>query len=284
MKKVILLISFSSIFFLNLQAQDIADVGVKSRFEKSKGIYFAGGLGLVQGALGDYSTGVSFETGFMKRLNKVMSIGAGISYLSFNYDKDKTYPYYYNPNTDEIIILSLKGGDVSLLSAGFNFKLSIIPVSDNTVFSIYGIATPFVSFYTRSEVTGNGDIYAYNATSDAYDDFQSSDTWTKDDGFPVLKQESKVTGGAYLGVGMELFPAKTISGFLQATYGYTLPITFVNTRSFLHDADIYNGDSTGRNYYGDDSTTKISYYNDQFPIVKKGFTALSIKLGISINF
>lgn len=282
MKKAISIIFLCGTIISQVTAQDIADVGVKSRFEKSKGIYLAGGVGIVQGALGDYSSGLTFETGFMKRLNKVMSIGAGISYMSFKYDKAKTYPYYYNPSTDDIIILSLQGGDVSLLSAGFNFKLNFIPVSDNTVFSIYGIATPFVSYSTRGEISGMGQFY-YQSTPGNYDVHDFDDNWNKDD-FPILKQESKVTGGAYLGVGMELFPAKAVSGFLQATYGYTLPITYVNTKDYLHSEDIYNGDSTGRNYYGDDSTTKISYYNDQFPIVKKGFTALSIKLGISFNF
>ena len=207
MKKAISIIFLFGIMIPEIYAQDIADVGVKSRFEKSRGIYLAGGPAFVQGALGDYSNGLGIETGFMKRLNKVMSIGAGLSYLSFNYDSKKTHPDYYNPDAEQTVKLSLGGGDVSLLSAGFNFKLNLIPVSDHTTFSVYGIGTPFVSYYSRGEVSGNGALYNYNATSGKYDIFVKNDPWTKAD-FPVLKSESKITGGVYLGRYSRMLPVQ----------------------------------------------------------------------------
>ncbi len=282
MKKIITLILLCSVILPEINAQDIADVNVKARFERSKSIYFAVGPSFVQGALGDYGIGTSFETGFMKRLNKVMSIGAGLSYMGFKYDAGKTFPNYYDTQDDQTIKLTLQGGNVSLLSAGFNFKLNLIPVSDNTKFSVYGIATPFVSYYTRGEVSGKGDFYNYDSISNDYTSYARTDTWSKDDGFPVLRKVSKLTGGIYLGFGVEFFPAKTISGFIQATYGYTLPISFVSTSSYLNDGDIYTYNKV--KYYSDNTTKSASYFNSQFPMVNKGFTAVSLKVGMAFNF
>ncbi len=207
-----------------------------------------------------------------------MSIGPNISYLSFKYDSDKTYPYYYDPVDDFAIESSLTGGDVSLVSVGFNFKLNFVPVGDNTVFSLYGIGNPFVSFVNRGECVQSGDLYSDDDFDGIYDDYSRSVDFEPMD-YPALEKESKVSGGIHLGVGFEINPTKKVSFFGQATFSYTLPISYVATNSYLKDEDRYV-DANGTIYYD----AYESFYLDDFPIKKNGFTALSFKIGISFNF
>jgi hypothetical protein len=279
MKKFILGFLVLLLLSTSLYAQDEGTAVAQTRFERDKSIYIGGGPSIPFGDnLGDYSLGLNFEAGFFKRLNKVMSIGPNISYLSFKYDADETYPYYYDPTNDYAIESSLSGGDVSLLSIGFNFKLNFVPVSDNSVFSLYGIGNPFVSFVSRGECIQSGDFYEDIDGDIVYDDFSFSVDYSPDD-YPALKEESKVSGGVHLGIGFEINPTKKVSVFGQATFSYTLPITYVATNSFLKEEDQYF-DGNDRIYYD----AEQSFYLDEFPIKENGFSALSFKLGVSFNF
>ncbi|MEO7989903.1 MAG: hypothetical protein ABI663_10200 [Chryseolinea sp.] len=282
MKKLYSLLGL--VFFVSSMAlaQDEGTVEVKDRFERSNTLYFSLGPSFTLGKnLGDYSVGINFETGFLKRANRLLSWGPSLSYIGFAYDDSKTYPYYYSYNSDYTYILSQTGGDVGILSLGLNLKLNFIPVSDNTVFSVYGIVNPFVSYVTRSEVEENVDLYYDESGSGYYDYYDGSETYTAND-YPALAADSRVSGGAHLGVGVEFKPAKKISVFAQATFSYTLPITYISTESFLKDEDIidYQFDEEDNDYYDGD----YSLFLDEFPIVKKGFSAVSIKLGMAFNF
>lgn len=263
-------------------AQDEGEAVAKARFERDKGFYLAGGLALpFGGKLEDYANGVSFEGGFLKRLNKVLSVGGNISYLSMKYDQDKTYPYYYDEDTNYAIELELEGGDVSMLSAGFVLKLNFIPVSDNSTLSVYGIANPFVAQSNRSEMKGRGYFYENLDSDGQWDDPVSGlfpDEWDAS-GFPVLKKENKVTGGVHVGFGIEFMPVKAVSFFAQATISYTGAITYVSTNDYLSGATQYV-DGNGTTYYDANPT----YYDSEFPIVKNGFPAMSVKAGLSFNF
>ncbi|MFN3840282.1 MAG: hypothetical protein ACK4RF_06205 [Cyclobacteriaceae bacterium] len=263
-------------------AQDEGEAVAKARFERDKSFYLGGGLALpFGGKLEDYANGVSFEGGFLKRLNKLLSIGGNVSYLSMKYDPDKTYPYYYNVNDDYAIELELDGGKVSMFSAGFVLKLNFVPVSDNSPFSLYGIFNPFVVQSKRSEMKGRGYFYEDLDLDGIYTDPVTGlfpDEWDAS-GFPVLNEETKITGGAYVGFGVEFMPVKPVSFFVQATVGYTGNITYVSTKDFLNNADQYV-DVNGTIYYDADPT----YYNPNFPIIKSGFPALSVKAGLSFNF
>jgi hypothetical protein len=148
-------------------SQDEGVAVAQARVERSKSVYIATGPALTLGKnLGDYSNGFGFEGGFLKRLNKVFSIGSSISYLSFKYDKFKTYPYYYfyDSDTDIYIVAdySQEGGDINLLSLGCDLKLNFIPVGDNTPVSIYGLAKPFISRVSRKEFSARLDLYSDN--------------------------------------------------------------------------------------------------------------------------
>jgi hypothetical protein len=284
MKGILLLVMISCVFAARVRAQEVADVDINSRFKKDQGVYaglnFAGVLGKT---LGDYGGGFGLEVGYMRRLNKLVSLGAGISTLSFRYDAAKTYKYYYDIPDDQEIQLSLHGGNVNLISLGINAKINFIPVSDASKFSVYGIVSPYISVYTRGALSGQGDYYNNNGNA-IYNIYSSTSTWDGSN-FPALKKASGVTGGANLGFGVEWLPARTISYFLQATVGLTGPISYVSSESYLHNEDKYSDGSTPPlTLYGDSESLKKSYFNDNFPIVKKSFTTATIRFGVAFNF
>ena len=279
MKKLLGLVSLAMVMSIATLAQDEGAVVVKERFERDKGVYFSLGPAITLGKnLGDYSTGFSFEAGFLKRSNKVLSWGPNVSFLNFAYDESATYPYYYDPINDFALEVYLEGGNVKIISAGMNFKINFIPVSDNTVFSAYGIANPFISYVIRDEVLASADIFEDTDLDGLYYEYSGSVTYEAAD-YPALADDSKFSGGVHLGFGVELKPAKAVSVFAQATFSYTLPISYVATESFLNEEDQYV-DANGLIYYDAGN----SFYLEEFPIVEKGFSALSIKLGVSFNF
>jgi hypothetical protein len=308
MKKSLLSALYLCLMFTALNAQDEGTAVAQTRFENPNSVYFSGGLSLTFGDnVGDYSKGINFEAGYLKRLNKVLSIGPSLSYIKFKYDPETTNAeggayygsgdinltytsafgttwnekYGLSESYDYAYVLTLEGGDVTLMSLGFNIKLNFVPVGDDTKFSVYGFAKPFVTYAKRDAVTGNGVLYIY----EAYEDFggagelddllfydQGDDTWYANgyeedwgpDGFPALKEDTKVTGGIFIGPGVEFTPNKSLSIFAQAAFGYTFPVSFVSTGSY------------------DDSID--SYVDPEFPIVEGGFPSLNFQFGLSFNF
>jgi hypothetical protein len=179
-------------------------------------------------------------------------------------------------------VLALEGGDISLISLALNIKLNFIPITDNTKFSVYGFAKPFIAVAQRKAVTGSGTRFVWesyeerNGTASEADDvlyyYQGDETWYPDgyvetwdsESYPVLAKENSVTGGVFLGPGIEVIPSKAVSFYLQAAFGYTFPVSFVGTKSY------------------DDSIS--SYLNEEFPMVKKGFPSVNLQVGVSFNF
>jgi len=285
MKNIILTISLC-IASYSAYCQDEGVAVAQDRLARSKSIYIGAGPALTLGKnLGDYGNGFGFGGGYLKRLNKVLSIGGSISYLNFKYDEYKTYPYYYDPSIDAVLEYFQKGGDVNLLSLGFDIKLNFVPVGDNTMFSLYGIASPFVSKVSRKEFTARGDVYIDFDGDGLYTDgpgtitFVASGSGTNVVKIPELAEDSKISGGMQLGFGAELFPSKAVSLFFQATFCYTLPISYSATESFLKKNDQYVDDANVI-YYDFNKTLLV----DGFPIVNKGFSALNLKVGVSFNF
>jgi hypothetical protein len=279
MKKLVFLSCALFLLALDTRAQDEGSAVAKARFERDKSFYLSGGPSIVVGKnLGDYKNGINVEVGFAQRLNKVFSIGPNLSYINFKYDEEKTYPYYYDVENDIAIEYFQEGGDISLISLGCNFKLNFIPVGDDTPLSIYGVANPFISSMTRKAFKAYGDFYGDLDGDIVYDDWLLSAEFTKDD-IPQLAKDSKITGGVLLGFGIEFAPTKPVSLFFQASFAYTMAIKYSATESFLKDEFSYV-DGIGTIYYDADETI----YQEDFPIVNKGFSSLALKAGISFNF
>jgi hypothetical protein len=289
-------------------AQDEGEITKKARIGRSNNIFFGIGPSFNFGKnVGDYGTGLNFEIGYSKRVNRLLSIGPSISFIKFSYSPDAStaengnayygsgdisinYPSSWDTWNEKYVLdetfeyaygLTLRGGDISLLSLSVNIKLNLVPVKDTSPISVYIFAKPFVTQATRKAVYGEGVRYVYeafevrNEFEEYYDELfynTGDDTWylsdySEDwgpDSFEALKEDKVITGGIFVGPGIELFPAKKLSFFFQPAIGYTFPITFVSTGSYDNTID--------------------SYVNDEFPIVKKGFTSLNLQLGLSYNF
>ncbi|MBI3220379.1 MAG: hypothetical protein HYZ44_12775 [Bacteroidetes bacterium] len=252
-------------------AQDEGSVVKRERIDRDKSIFVGAGISVVGGSnFGDYSNGINFEAGYTKRLNRVLSIGGSLSYLKFAYDpsileqtpngKDiPNYVYYDKTITDlnnvnEIWLLSITGGDVSMISLAGTIKLNFVPVKDNSIVSVYGYAKPFVSMANVSKATGRLEYYYY----------ASNDWFADTDGDLAGEYEdNSFSGGIFLGPGIEFFPAKKVSFFAQASFGYTFPIKVISTRS-----------------YGNDINKDVV---DDFPLKASSFTSINFAAGISFN-
>lgn len=300
MKKIYAFTAFI-ITFYTATAQDEGVITKKARIGKDMGAYLNFGPSFTLGKnIGDYNQGINVEIGFVKRLNRLLSVGPAISYVGFNYDPEVTsinggeayvgkgdpnlwtQDYLYNGTYDYGYILTLEGGDLSFFSLGVNLKLNFIPIKDKSIISVYAFVKPFISFASRTEVSGSDTRYTYEiyedkkGTSSTADDILyynlNNDQWYADgytsewgaDSYEALKEDTQVTGGIFLGPGIELFPAKRFSGFLQASFGYTLPVSFISTSSYDNSVD--------------------SYTEAEFPMVKKGFPSVNIQVGVSYNF
>ncbi|HOX84255.1 MAG TPA: hypothetical protein PLS08_14605 [Chryseolinea sp.] len=263
--------------FLLASAQDEGNIVKRDRIERDNGVFIGLGPSFTLGKnIGDYSTGFSIETGYTKRINRILSLGSSLSYLKFNYDPDAADDLssafiedvsedLSNPNYYEGYVIELEGGDVSLLSLALNLKLNFVPVKDNSILSVYFFAKPFVSLASRTDVTGNS-TFLGTTDPDGLEDWyiiESDILWGPDD-YEALASNTEVTGGIFIGPGIEFFPAKKFSFFAQASFGYTAPITFVSTDSY--------------------DSTYDSYFNEEFPMVKEGFPSVNIQLGVTLNF
>lgn len=259
-----------------VHAQDEGAIVKKERIDRSQGFFFGLGPSFTLGKnIGDYSTGFNVEVGFQKRLNRVFSIGPSLSYLSFKYDPeaaegaagafiqyidDVNSPYYWEGYTIE-----LTGGDLSLISLALNLKLNFVPIKDDSKISVYAFAKPFVTYASRTDVSGSS-TYLKTTDPDGLTDWEIIDDdilWDSED-YPILAADSEITGGIFIGPGLEFTPAKKVSFFIQAAFGYTFPITYVSTESYDETFD--------------------SYYNEEFPMVKEGFPSVNIQAGMSFNF
>jgi hypothetical protein len=263
------------------QAQDEGAVVKKERIERDNGIFVGGGLSILGGDnLGDYSNGLNFEAGYVKRLNRVVSIGGSVSYLKFAYDPEVTAGsegisnIYLDPSFNYGYSLALTGGDVSIISVAANLKFNFVPVKDNSVLSVYAFAKPFIATTSVSTLSGYATYYYYDAGIDDYvpDPVGANSPYPPYDAnigngdvtLTYPEGKSVITGGVFLGPGIELNPAKPISIFLQASFGYTFPLTVVSTKSYSNDVSV------------------LLDPND-FPFQSLGFTSINFSAGISFN-
>jgi hypothetical protein len=279
MKKIAFILFISIINISIGIAQDEGSVVKRERIDRDKSIFVGGGVSTVLGNnFGDYSTGINFEGGYLKRLNRIVSIGGSISYLKFKFDPNilKGDPnkgggfvpnFYYNQIADDGYLLNLTGGDITMISAAFNIKVNFVPVKDNSTISIYAFAKPFISNSTRTEVSGLGEYYYYDNIADDYlNNPNSNEVWGKDQ-YSILGEKSNITGGVFIGPGIEIFPAKKVSVFLQASFGYTFPVNIVSTKSYGN----YNG------------LEQRDYNDPNFPMTDLSFTSINFAGGISFN-
>ena len=273
-------------------AQDEGVIAKRERIDRSKSVFSGFGPSFTRGEnIGDYSVGFNIEAGFVKRMNRVLSIGPSLSYLSFEYDPEETgfnnvfiggpYQDAQGEQYHEGLYFDLQGGTLSLISLALNLKLNFIPVKGDTKISVYGFAKPFIASATREAVTGEG-TYLINygdIESEADWDFVENFDWSAGaDAFHSyqpsydLGKQTQITGGIFIGPGIEFFPAGKVSGFFQASIGYTFPVSFISTQAY---ENIVN--------YGNDLDVFLKEI-EEYPLTEKGFPAVNLQFGVSFNF
>lgn len=297
MKKIVCLAGCLLLSSTILFAQDEGVIAKRERIDRSKGIFLGLGPSFTLGKnIGDYSVGFNVEAGFVQRMNRVLSIGPSISYLSFKYDPEETGlnnvfiggPYQDNQGDSfhQGLYFDLSGGRLSLISLALNLKLNFIPVRDDSKISVYAFAKPFISYVSREEVKGTGILL------ENYGDIEDADDWAagKVDEFPweagateveqtygievsdELKKESQISGGIFIGPGIEFFPAGKVSGFFQASIGYTFPVSYIST-------EVYENSEN----YGNDLDVFLENIED-YPMTNEGFPSVNLQFGVSFNF
>ena len=260
-------------FFVN--AQDEGAITKRKRIERDKSIFIGGGISNAT-SLADYSIGINFEGGFVKRVNRVLSIGGSISYLNFNYDPNitssriapaniNTFPsnFYYDPTAlndpafiDAGALISISGSDLSVISLAANIKLNFVPIKENTKISVYGFAKPFVASATNSAGNIILDGVLYNSQTGNLDKVSGAT-----ENLP-FEEVSVITGGIFLGPGVEFFPNSPISFFVQASFGYTFPVGQFSIKSLNRDID---------------------KWPDPLPSTSLGFTSINFSGGVAFN-
>jgi Outer membrane protein beta-barrel domain len=276
MKTYLSITALLIVFVFSAKAQDEGKIVKRERIERDKGIFVGGGISLINDSnLKEYSTGFNFEGGYSKRLNRVLAVGASISYLSFAYDTppvnqapvfgkypDNFYSGYQDfpeqglSNIHTGYIVNLNNTKLTFISLAANLKLNFVPIKENSVISVYGFAKPFISISKHSDI---------NVSLDGYFDANNNNTWAKlATSSDVAKVDSQITGGIFLGPGIEINPTKPISFFLQASFGYTFASDFINTKSYPKDLTVFDTNST-------------------WPSKSIGFSSINFAGGISFN-
>ncbi len=275
MKKFTQLFVLVSISVLSASAQDEGAVVKRERIERDKNIFIGGGISIPGGAnFGDYAAGINFEGGFMKRLNRVVSVGGSVSYMSFKYNApagqtnidnipDGQFPanFYYIPSVGAGVLTNFGGADVSFISLNANFKFNFVPVKDNSVISIYAFAKPFISQSKHKDLSGDTFDYIQNPSNNNMWEFDPGSNSNE-----KFESEAKITGGIFLGPGLEINPTKAISIFIQASFGYTFPTNVISTKTYPRNFETY-------------TVTQL----EEFPFITDGFTSINFSGGISFN-
>ena len=271
--------------FLTYSAAKAQDEGTLSKMDRvstPNSFYLFGGPSFKFGGnKGDYCCGFNFEAGYLRRVNRLISIGPAVSFTRFLYDESISDSFgdqdangnniYQVDGGYEVYVVYLKGGDLKFFSAGLNLKIDFVPYEEGRKFSFYGIVKPYLLVSKRSEVTASVDLWFANENNP----LDNPANWSGGDEFDNLSPESpglerwaadtEVTAGTNLGIGAELaFPAG-FGLFLQSTVVVTLPITYINTSEFP-------------------PATNTGYYHKDYPFVKKGFTTLNVAIGVVYHF
>jgi len=263
------------------KAQDEGTLSKMERVSTSKSFYLFGGPSYKFGGNnGDYCCGLNLEAGYLKRVNRILSIGPALSFTRFFYDESISDSFgdsdasgnniYQVDGGYEVYVVYLEGGDLNFFSAGFNLKFDFIPYEEGKKISFYGIVKPYLLVSKRSELTASVELWFANENNPLDDPAGWSGGDEIDDlspetpGLERWAADTEVTAGTNLGIGAELALPSGFGLFLQSTVGLTLPITYINTSEF--------------------SPTDAGYYHKDYPFVKKGFTTLNIAIGVAYHF
>src|SRR5688572_28116157 len=91
MKVSLRLLTLALFVSISVSVQDEGNLEKRERVARSGGLFISGGPSFtIIKNISDYTTGLNFEAGFLKRVDRAFSVGGSLSYSSFKYDPEKT--------------------------------------------------------------------------------------------------------------------------------------------------------------------------------------------------
>lgn len=267
-------------------SQEEGTVTKKERIAKGKSFYLLGGPSFRFNNKSDYSGGLNLEAGFLKRLNRITSVGASIGYTKFNFDQSLSNSFgnvdaignnaFLEDGGYEVYVVYMEGGNLNFLSIGLDFKFEFIPFSEERKLSVFGLIKPFLLVSSRSAVSASTEIaypaivpYKLPYNSDANNSWDVGNPFENINadtpGYERWAADTEISGGVGLGVGFDYSLKSNLKIFMQSTLKFTLPITYIKTNGFPP--------------FRDDG-----YNNKDYPFVKEGFSTINLAVGVSYYF
>lgn len=283
---IILSLVFIALCFHTSWAQEEGTLTKKERIINGKSIYLLAGPSFRFNNKSDYSGGLNLEAGFLKRLNRITSVGGSLTFSKFNFDQSLSNSFensdaignnvFLEDGGYETYVVYMEGGNLNLFSVGLDFKIEFIPFSEDRKFSAFGLIKPFFLVSGRSAVSASTEIwypdvvpYKLPMDSDPNNNWSGGDPYEKlsseTPGLERWAADTEFSGGVGLGVGLDYSLKSNIKIFMQSTIKFTLPITHIKTNAFL-------------------PSRNDGYYHPDYPFVKEGFSTINLAIGVSYYF
>jgi hypothetical protein len=264
MKNLLLLAVLMPVFYWPAYSQEEGRAEVKERFERMHFSSFS--VGLVRGSTGDYDKGWQADVGYGKRLNKLITVGASLSFMSLGnsytgydyYVTESDEPSAFPPGSttdgepyDESIEVGISGGSFSSFTLNGFLRMNLTPYNDQSKVVVFGFLRPSLGISFLSAMTKEVRLvvdYTYVDT-DFYD----------------RPATSSFVAGFSLGPGVELIPAKNFSVAAHVCFN-----------SFFGDSIVLDKSAWRP------STATVT--NVEFPVTSGALISLSFTVGLQYNF
>lgn len=267
-------------------SQDEGTIVKKERIVKGKSIYLLAGPSFRFNNKSDYSGGLNLEAGFLKRLNRITSVGGSLNFSKFSFDQPLSNSFenekaignnaFLEDGGYEVYVVRMSGGNLNFISVGLDIKFEFIPFSESRKLSAFGLIKPFMLISTRSDISASTEIrypdivpYKLPYNSDPNNNWSGGDPFedisSNSPGREQWAAATEFSGGLGVGVGLDYSVKSNLKIFMQSIVKFSLPITHIKTGAFP-------------------GSREDGYYNPDYPLVKEGFSTLNISLGVSYYF
>ncbi len=276
------------VFVLCGYGQDEGALIKKERFEFGKSLFFMAGPEFHFGKKADYTGGYTLKAGYVKRVNRIITLGPVLGFSRFAFQPSYSNSYkngnekgnnIFQVNDEDdalflyyVFVVNMRGGNLNQFNLGLNTRINFIPYEADKKVSVYGMIEPFLLVSNRSKVTATTDVWSVQ-------DFPFEDPKEWDPDSKELYEElgpnspsrshwankTELTGGINVGLGIEISLPTHWKLYVQPALRYTLPITHINTTRYP-------------------ALSVEGYKNPKYPFAKESFSSIGILFGIAHNF
>jgi hypothetical protein len=252
-----LIILCAALLSYNAVAQNVGDVKTVERITDKNVMFLDGGLTLRE-AEKEQSNGITIEFGYMRRFNKIFSVGPVISYSNYYFDSYYFGDGVYGDVQEDYFDLTINNDPVlSVWSFGAALRASV-PTPRRIPVTLFGYVAPsFVAGKTH-DLEGTQNNWTFNAGTQEYD-LASVSPWT-------LEENKSTSIAMHLGGGLEIFPGRKFSVMVLMTRFIAFNLDHIDIAEFHEE-------------HGDDAVlTKNWPYSDYT------FKSWNLRFGILYNF